>query len=173
MTKFIALLRGINVGGNKKVPMDKLKLAFEQLGFKNVKTILNTGNILFETTKKVSSSEIAKHLHKTFSFEIATIILPIEEIKKIAKDEPFKKIKVHDKIRLYVTFLPAKIKDKLKIPYKSTDGGFTIFKQTSIALFSILDLTHSQTPDAMNIIEKTYGKGLTTRNWNTVLKFLK
>ena len=172
MPKYITLLRGINVGGNKKVPMGKLKTIFEKMDFKNVQTLLNTGNVLFESKEKSLDNRISNELGKVFGFKIGTIVVPLSEIEKMVRDDPFKKIKVHDKIRLYVTFLPQNIKGSLKIPYISDDKGFTIFKQTPVALFSVLDLTRTQTTDVMNIIDKTYGKGVTTRNWNTVLKFL-
>ena len=174
--KFVALLRGINVGGNKKVEMGKLKSIFEQMGFKNVKTILNTGNVIFESAEKSTdklSTKIFGQLQKSFGFEIGTIVVPIAEIQKLAEENPFKKIKVHEKIRLYVTFLPKNPKGKLKLPYRSENKSFAVFMQTPLAVFSVLDLSDAHTPEVMEILDKTYGKEITTRNWNTVLKFLK
>ncbi|PJZ47029.1 DUF1697 domain-containing protein [Leptospira brenneri] len=84
--KYIALFRGINVGGNRKVEMKKLKILFESLGFTEVFTYINSGNIIFESefdTKKVFS-KIQTCLEKNFDFEIPTLLKTEKEMKKIA-----------------------------------------------------------------------------------------
>jgi uncharacterized protein (DUF1697 family) len=169
MEKYVALLRGINIGGHKKVPMKELKKALEQQSFLNVKTLLNSGNVVFEGEKDAVLS-IQGLLEKTFGFSIDTIVLPFEEVVKLVGSEPFKEVKVTPQIRMYVTFLPKKSESKLAIPYLSEDGSFRIIKLTDVAVFSVLDLDKSKSTDAMKILEKEYGKHITSRNYNTVLK---
>ena len=84
--KYIALLRGINVGGNRKIEMKRLKVLFESLGYTNVSTYLNSGNVIFETDKKQKSIqiEIQSSLHKEFGFKIQTLVKNENEIRKIA-----------------------------------------------------------------------------------------
>lgn len=75
--KYVALLRGINVGGNNKVDMKKLKLVFEKLGHENVITYINSGNIVFESTLNNESAivtEIEKGIEKEFGVSIRVII---------------------------------------------------------------------------------------------------
>ena len=88
--KYIALLRGINVGGNRKVEMKRLKCLFETLGFLNVTTYLNSGNAIFEADAELNELQvdIPKKLKKEFGFEIQTLIKNEKEIKKIAKSIP-------------------------------------------------------------------------------------
>jgi len=88
--KYIALLRGINVGGNHKVEMKKLKVLFELLNYTNIYTYINSGNIIFETTDKKNDvlEKIEKCLKKEFAFEIPIIIKTEKEIKKIAQTIP-------------------------------------------------------------------------------------
>lgn len=88
--KYIALLRGINVGGNRKVEMKKLKKLFESLGYADVVTYLNSGNILFESDAEQDTlqKEIPKKLKKEFGFEIQTLIKSEKEVKKIADAIP-------------------------------------------------------------------------------------
>jgi uncharacterized protein (DUF1697 family) len=176
MEKFVALLRGINVGGNKKVPMADLKTVFEKLGYKNVKTILASGNVIFEAPEK-NTDKLAKTIgpamEKKFKFPIPLLIRPASGIEKMLAKDPFKKIKVTQETRLYVTFLPEKTKSKLPIPYKSPDGSFEILRMEDDALFSHLDLTKTGTIEVMNVLEKEFGKNITTRNWNTVQKLVK
>ncbi len=88
--KYIALLRGINVGGNKKVEMKRLKAFFEALGFTNVSTYINSGNIIFESDKKHNEikEEILKNLKKEFGFDIQTLVKTEKEMKTIAAAIP-------------------------------------------------------------------------------------
>jgi len=88
--KYIALLRGINVGGNRKVEMKRLKSLFESLGYTNVTTYLNSGNVIFEsdTKQETLQNEIPKTLKKKFGFEIQTLIKSEKEVKKIADAIP-------------------------------------------------------------------------------------
>lgn len=87
---YIALLRGINVGGNHKVEMKKLKGYFESLGYTDVSTYINSGNILFSTTKNKPTvqKEIDNILKKNFAFIIPTLIKTQSEISKIANAIP-------------------------------------------------------------------------------------
>lgn len=88
--KYIALLRGINVGGNRKVEMKRLKNLFESLGYTNVVTYLNSGNVIFEsnTNQETLQKEIPKELKKEFGFEIQTLIKNKKEVIRIAKSIP-------------------------------------------------------------------------------------
>lgn len=88
--KYIALLRGINVGGTRKVEMKRLRTLFESLGYTNVSTYLNSGNVLFESNinQEIVQKEIPKKLENEFGFIIPTLIKNQEEVKSIAKAIP-------------------------------------------------------------------------------------
>jgi uncharacterized protein (DUF1697 family) len=189
--RYAAFLRGINVGGNKKVPMSELKKCLEKLGYENVKTLLNSGNVIFETkkTNPISLTKtIESTLEKTFGFKIKTMIRSLEEIEKLIESNPFKGIKVTPNTRLYVTFLseaggasPDKgsgvrkgAKERLKLPYTTPDKAYKILKATDTEVCSVLTVTpNSRSVDAMDILEEEYGSNVTTRNWNTIVKMLK
>lgn len=176
MKTYAAFLRGINVGGNKKVPMAELKSMLEKMGFKNVKTILASGNVIFDSVKSnatLLSEAIEKKLKETFGFEARTLVYDFRDIEKMIALDPFKGIKVTEDVRLYVTLLAQKPDSKLKAPHVSPDSSFRILKVTGIAIFSVLSVKDSRTVDAMSIIEKEFGKDVTTRNWNTMLKLCK
>lgn len=176
MTKYVALLRGINVGGNKLVPMIDLKKILEKIGLRNVKTILASGNVVFESELNSINNlviEVSKILEDTFHFSIPILIRQFAEIEKLITLNPFKGIKVTPQKRLYTTFLSEKPKSKLGANYASPDKSFKIISVKVDTVFSVLDLSIANTPDAMNALEKIYGKYITTRNWNTVLKIAK
>ncbi len=88
--KYIALLRGVNVGGNRKVEMKKLRNLFESLGYANVITYLNSGNVIFESDQKHETlqNEIPVILKKEFGFEIQTLVKTEKEVKMIAAAIP-------------------------------------------------------------------------------------
>lgn len=85
--KYIALLRGINVGGNRKVEMKKLRTLFESFGYTEVSTYINSGNIIFESEddQKTVLAKITKSFEKTFDFEIPTLVKTEKEMKKLPK----------------------------------------------------------------------------------------
>jgi uncharacterized protein (DUF1697 family) len=177
MFKYAAFLRGINVGGNNIIKMEALKKVFESMGFQNVKTILASGNVLFET-KEVKAplivQIIGEKLESAFGYNNGVVIRSIEEIRKIAIKEPFKEIKVTPQSRLYVTFLPEKSKSNLKIPYESPNKGYKIISNSEYEVFSVATLSPEvQSTDLMNVLDKEFGKKVTTRNWNTIEKILK
>lgn len=177
MTKFVAFLRGINVGGNKLIKMDDLKKCFAAAGFKNVKTILASGNVLFESTnadEDALAKTIADKLKAELGHDIGIQIRSIDEIQKLADRAPFKKIKVTPDTRLYITFFPEKPKSKLKIPYESPEKDFKILEVSDREICSVVTLSPGRgTLDMMGFVEKEFGKNITTRNWNTVGKILK
>jgi len=88
--KYIALLRGVNAGKRRRVEMKKLKTLFESLGCANVSTYLNSGNVIFDSSKKQDeiSEEIISCLKKNLGFEIQTIVKTEKQIKEIAKAIP-------------------------------------------------------------------------------------
>lgn len=91
MEKYVALLRGINVGGKSKVKMATLKECFEMLGYQNVATYINSGNVIFESNRTDTQKmihEIEAKLTDIFGFEIRLVVRNFENIKKIYNDVP-------------------------------------------------------------------------------------
>ena len=171
--KYVALLRGINVGGYHKVPMVTLRETLENMGFQQVKTLLNTGNVVFEAKQedeKELAESIAVQLKSTFGFPVPVIIRTTNEIRELVAANPFNGINVTKATRLYTTFLSDTPKSNLSLPYTSPDESFKIISITHQTVFSVLDIDKSGSVDAMKILEKEFGKNITTRNWNTVVK---
>ena len=114
MAKYVAFHRAINVSGTKIIKMVLLKSLFEALGFKNVATYIQSGNVYFETTKTSDaalSKKIEKHLKAELGFEVETMVRTVEELADIAKKDPYKKIEDDGNAVVYIGFLseePAK-----------------------------------------------------------------
>lgn len=176
MSHYVAFLRGINVGGHNPVPMATLKKLFESLRFINVRTLLASGNVVFDAPSNntdVLVKKIEDSLKNKFGFEIGVIVRTIEELHRLSESQPFKGINVTPQTRLYVTFLSEKSKGDLKIPYASPDKSFRILSASAREVYSVAVLVPtSRTVDLMSILEKEFGHTVTTRNWNTIGRIL-
>ena len=107
MKKFIALLRGINVSGQKQIKMSELKSLFEEIGFQTVETYIQSGNVIFASKEKSINKlekKISVAIKTKFGFDVQIIVITLDEIEYVLKSNPFiKKKKETDK--LYVIFL--------------------------------------------------------------------
>jgi uncharacterized protein (DUF1697 family) len=169
-------MRGINVGGHKPVPMEKLKKALEALHFTNVRTILVSGNVLFQAPRgktEMLERKIRAQLKKAFGSEIGVHVRTIDELVRARDSDPFKGFTSGPDVRFYVTFLSGKSRRTLTIPYEAPGGRFRIFKKTPREAFSVLTLSpESRTVDLMKVLEQKFGKEVTTRNYNTIIRVL-
>lgn len=86
--KYVALLRGVNVGGNHRVPKDEFRKVLESLGFRDVVIYINSGNAIFTSEQAPQSSEVQAALEKRFGFTIPTLVLSGEKIRAIAAAIP-------------------------------------------------------------------------------------
>ncbi len=152
--------------------MAVLRKEMENLELKQVTTLLNSGNIIFEAS---SGSEealeimLSEHLKTAFNFPIPTIVAKAKTIQDLLKDNPFKKITLTSDIRFYISFLKKEDPSHtLQIPWTSEDTSYTIIRKQGRVILSVLDLSISKTPKAMGFLEQYFGKDITTRNWNTI-----
>lgn len=172
-TRYIAFLRGINVGGHHKVPMTELQREMGKLGMSEVITMLNSGNVIFnshERNDKKLENEVAVHLEQHFKFPIPVLLRKDEEILNLISSNPFSSVEVNKDIRLYISFLPERSKMELTLPWISVDNSFRILQVKDKNIYSVLDLSKSKTVKGMESLEKLFGKNITTRNWNTIIR---
>ena len=111
MPTYISLLRGINVGGQKKIKMDELKKLYDSLGFKEVKTGIQSGNVIFSSPAKdaeVLAKRVEQRIKEVFGLEVSVLIRTPEELQNVIKANPFAN---EDNARLYVTFLAGSPKN--------------------------------------------------------------
>lgn len=170
---WVAFLRGINVGGHHKVPMAELKATLANMGFSDIKTLLNSGNVVFTTAPTdiaALEARMTEALEKKFGFPIPVLIRKIKDIQRLVADNPYKEVEIHKDMRLYVTFLRNEIKSDLDLPWTSADGSFQILSSDDNMLVSVVDISKTKTTDAMSVLDKNFTKDITTRNWNTLVK---
>ena len=111
MAIYIALLRGMNVGSRKKIEMPELIAAFESLGFEDVKTYIQSGNVVFDSTEKDKnelSSMIQEKIKWAFNYPVSVVLRTANELQGIIATNPFLKDSKIDTNKLHVTFLSDK-----------------------------------------------------------------
>jgi uncharacterized protein (DUF1697 family) len=169
---YVAFLRGINVGGNTVISMEDLKKAFAWLGFANIRTILASGNVVFDavgTDRAVITAKIEQKLKKKFGFEIAVILRTAEEIQTLLAAKPFENAKITPRTKLQVSFLLLNSAQGLKVSERLSGTDFEVFRLTEGEVCSVVEVSPKWgTSDLMRVLEKQFGKGITTRTWNTV-----
>ena len=168
MPRYAALLRGVSPMNCR---MPELKAAMEAAGFRDVKTVIASGNVVF-TTNKASAATLVKkceaamtaHLGRSF----ATIIRSVDELQAMLDADPFAKLELKPGSKRIVTFLPAPISASLELPL--TLGSAAIHAVDGGEAFSTYVPGDDKTPLFMTLIEKTFGKSVTTRTWETVAR---
>jgi uncharacterized protein (DUF1697 family) len=173
MTRYVAFLRAINVGGHI-VKMDHLRGLFAALEASNVETFIASGNVIFETEEKDAQAlekKIEDHLRKALGYEVATFLRSVQELAAVARYEPFPAAELETEGNtLYVGFLPAPPDDKARqglLALRTEVDEFHVHER-EIYWLCRKKLSESKVSGAM--IEKRAGMPATLRNSTTVRK---
>ena len=170
---YVALLRGINVGGHKIIKMDQLRKAFEGLGYADVATYVQSGNVVFKAPGKASdylSKRIAEMLLGRFSMSVPVIVRTADEIGEVLRNNPFLQEGGIDTSKLHVTFLSH---PPQRTAWKGLDaitGGPDQFRCSDQEIYLHCPNGFAGTKLSIAAFEKVLSVGATTRNWNTVNK---
>lgn len=166
-TRYLALLRGINVGGNNVIPMAKLRAAFEALGFDDVRTYIASGNVLFESKKAPSREAIERMLAEQFSYAAKIVLLDARALRKVAAEAPPRFGANPGVYRYDVLFARAPLKPKAVLPQLSLKAGVDeVAAGTHALYFRRLTAKASQSKLTKLVGQPVY-RELTIRNWNT------
>ena len=171
-TTHIALLRGINVGGHRQVGMTNLRNFLTELGFENVKSLLQSGNLVFSSRSRFGA-ELERFLEveaaKRLALEIDFYVRTAEEWKSVVRQNPFRKEAERDPKHLICLFLKnaPDVKDVALLQSEISGPELVKAKGKQAYIFYPDGMGRSRLTTAM--IEKRIGRG-TGRNWNTVLK---
>lgn len=173
MSRKIAILRGINVGGRRKVLMADLKSLCESKGLKNVKTYIQSGNVLFDSEIEDSALEamLEKAITDQFGFDVPVLVRTEKEFETSIKNNPFFD-KNTDIKQLHLTFLKEKPNKENIEKIVSQDYTPDQFKIIDNDIFILCLGKYHQSKLTNNFFENKLQVGATTRNWKTVLKLL-
>lgn len=175
MVRYIAFLRGINVSGQKIIKMNELSKIFTSFKLNNVKTYIQSGNILFDSTEKdiiKLTQRIEKGLEKALGYKVVVMLRTVAEMEKILYGNPFKNIPPADDIKMYIVFVKEPLSIKQSLPYISSKKHIEIFAMDDCNVFCISRAQNGKFEYPNAIIEKEFKIAATTRNWSTFCKMI-
>jgi uncharacterized protein (DUF1697 family) len=166
---YVALIRGVNVGGNKMLKMDALRTLCESIGLAGAKTYLNSGNVVFRssTDRDQIAKKIEEGIRKATGFEAKVILRTADELRKVIAASPFTTGDRNPKAVL-VAFLTGEIgKDgKALLTKLKIDSEELHFGERELYLHFPAGIADSKLSNALT--EKKLGVNVTARNWNSV-----
>jgi uncharacterized protein (DUF1697 family) len=176
MTTHLALLRGINVSGHNMIKMDALKTTLENIGFQNVQTYIQSGNVFVETEEESPAKVgflIKQEIFKVFGHEVPVVVIGKEDLEACFRNNSFLKEKDMDIKKLYVAFVSIALRsdniNDLKMsqvkPDEATIDANRIYIKYAVGA--------GKTRFDQKYIEKKLNVIATIRNWNTVTQLLK
>ena len=148
MPRYIALLRGINVGGHR-VKMTQLCYIFTAIGFNDVKTYINSGNVFFDTDnidKQHLTNLIEQRLQSALGYEVPTFLRTTAELKSILSQNSFKGIKLTDDKRFCVIFTKQPIPEKVAFPQYSSKNDMELIAVNTYEAFVVWHIINGRPP---------------------------
>ncbi len=172
MRTYIALLRGINVSGQKKVPMAELRELLSKSGLENVQTYIQSGNVIFqssEESKKVIENNIQKSILNHFKIEVPVLIRTPKELKAIFDTCPFSEVKKENSYFSILNTVPDVnlVKETQEIKYPNEE-----FVITDDCVYFYSSVGYGKAKCNNNFFERKLKVSVTTRNYKTMLKLL-
>lgn len=171
MKVMVSLLRGINVSGQKKLPMKELKALYEALGFTDVSTYIQSGNVIFTSTEKDVDKlpqKIEKKIKDHFGFDVSVLNRTPDELKQVLENNPFLAEADLQENKLYVTFMAgapdAALVEKAQA-YQTQADRFSVRGQET---YLYLPGGYGNSKLNNNFFESKLKTLATTRNWRTV-----
>jgi uncharacterized protein (DUF1697 family) len=173
--RYVALLRGINVGGHKLISKDTLIESFMAAGLQDVRTYIQSGNVLFNsdsTNRKQLVTKIQKALLEATGHEVTIMLRTSAEIEALVKADPFGKRKTETNANTYVAFLSDKpdAKGSKILIERQTDRDLMEVHETETVHLVFKKPGERMPKSVMDFIGKDLGVDATVRNWNTVTK---
>ena len=172
MNTYIALLRGINVGGHKKVPMAELRELLTKSGLENVKTYIQSGNVIFQSSKDdlaVLETEIKKTILDHFGFNVSVMVRTRTQLNAIFENCPFPEEKKVNSYFAMLSEIPNK--DLIKEAYEKTYENEE-YKILNDCLYFYCANGYGNAKFNMNYFERKLEVAATSRNYKTIVKLL-
>ena len=172
METYVALLRGINVGGHKKMPMAILRELLTKIGFSSVQTYIQSGNIVFQSSEK-NTKIIEEIIHKAikshFQFEVPVLVKTKKELQLVFNDCPFIQVKKKQSYFIMLQEAPSIELVALALKKKYENEEFKIIKN---CLYFYSEAGYGKSKFNANYFERILKTPATARNYKTMNKLL-
>lgn len=173
--RYLALLRGINVGGKKVIAMQELRRVFEDAGFGGVSTFIQSGNVFFESSEEreeVLQVKLEGHLHRALCYEVPVVLRTAAEVEGLVRSDPFAGRTPGPDIKWYAAFLQREPARRPALPLSSPKGDMELFHLERRVAYVLSHRIAGRFGFPNNFVEEMLGVVATTRNWNTVCRMV-
>jgi uncharacterized protein (DUF1697 family) len=173
--RHVALLRGINVGGNNIIKMADLRTTFEAMGFVDVETLIQSGNVVFSSkpaSKTKMTAAIEKRLSDTFGYVSRVVVVSAEELALVVAQAPEGFGKQPDRYRYDVLFVKEPLTPDEALAQVTARPGVDTAHAGEHALYFRRLISKASQSHLSKLVQKPVYKSLTIRNWNTTTKLL-
>jgi uncharacterized protein (DUF1697 family) len=173
--RYVALLRGINVGGNNIIRMDALRAAFEALGLRTVTTFIASGNVLFEADSNDNAAltgQIERALATAFAYDSKIVLLSADDLRAAIAEAPPGFGEEPDTYRYDVLFVKPPMTPRKALAEIETTPGVDDVEAGTHALYFRRLTAQASRSRMSKIVGKPVYKSLTIRNWNTTRRLL-
>lgn len=172
-TRYVALLRGINVGGHR-VKMERLRQVFAELGLSNVRSYINSGNVFFEAAARdraALTETIERALQSALGYEVPTFLRTLPELQAIIDRDPFKAFELTDDQRFSVVFSAEPLSQELTLPISTPKDDMEMVGLSDFEAFVIWHLRAGRPPSSKFPVDVLPVRN-TTRFFHTLKKIL-
>ncbi|BBH22876.1 hypothetical protein Back11_42210 [Paenibacillus baekrokdamisoli] len=172
----IALLRGINVSGQKLIKMEHLRALFAELHFQNIRSYIQSGNVIFDAPLESSTTLlgglIEDAIKGTFGFDVPVIVRTVDEIEEVVTRNPFAGVELSKEEKFYVSFLTEEPTAEAIAKLDSFKNDVDDYIVQNREVYILCRVGYGNSLFSNNFLEKQLRVTATTRNWNTVNKLL-
>lgn len=172
MITYIALLRGVNVGGHRKLPMADLRTLLSKEGFGTIKTYIQSGNVVFrasESDTSVLKTRVEKAISSTFGFEVPVILMTSREFQEILEQNPFDEEIIPES---YYILLSHAIPEERSKGLTDDHWEQEHFRITKKCIYLYVENGYGKAKCSTNFFEKKLDITATARNHKTMLKLV-
>ena len=173
MARYVAFLRGVNVGGKSVVRMHHVRDAFIAAGCRNVRSYIASGNLLFEVAPSRLASTVKalkKRLRRLLDGEPEMCVRRISDIERLIRSDPFKALRQHSRTKLYVSFLTDTPRVKIALPVSDPRERLEIIGATGREMFLVSRPKSNGWYGFPHAFVERFGVVSTTRTWSTVTR---
>jgi uncharacterized protein (DUF1697 family) len=172
MTRFVALLRGINVGGNKKVAMAELRTIAQELGFDAVATYIQSGNLVFEAAGKAALHEQAleRAIAKHFGFAVEVLVRDARGWRALVAANPLAQLATADPAHVLVGLAKGKLRKEALAELRERAQGEERLELAADALWIHYAAGIARSKLTPALLDRCVGSTVTARNWRTALE---
>ncbi len=171
---YVAFIRAINVAGHARVKMNDVKRAFASAGCEDVRTYIQSGNVLFRAHRAKAEPlfrRIRDELSRSLGHEPTVMFRKLEDVHRIVRADPFRRFRADADAKLYVTFLSRRPTSEPRLPLRSPKEGLVLVGAEALEVFVLSRRKENGFYGFPNaFVEKAFGVPATSRNWSTVAR---